>query len=233
MPKDPQPAKEPFNYLQMSADIVPNILRAEFGQRWRASAAFYLDALTEGNNQAIKAPWLGNPSGVPPDALGPIGEQRLLERYPAESDEEYTARLTNVWEIWQLAGGPEVILEQLAAAGYPGAAIFTPLEWPSVPPTPYWSQFWVYFPEGTHPVTSAGEPWGTAFQYGDGATWGLQGITAEDLAAIRSIIRKFKPGRWVCRHIHFQISGWFYDEDGVQWGDPGLEWGGESARVNC
>ena len=51
----------------------------------------------------------------------------------------------------------------------------------------WWSQFWVIVPEGTHPYTTS--------------------IPTEDQIGIRSLIKKWKPGRWSTQGAIFITSG--------------------------
>jgi len=217
------------------------------------------DTSSEGIRQAIRAAWVGDSDiGPAEDALGPAGAELSLPRYPIETRAQYHTRLQRAWEDWQKAGHETSIVGQLEAAGFPGAVIYHASEWPTAGRVDWWSQFWVFFPEGTHTVTDPGPrywddgsaplygsfPWGGgatygthapgsgvgAFLWGDGSTYGPIGITPESLLVIRSIIQKFKPARWICSGVIFEISGWTYGT-GPSWGDPGLVWGGEVSTV--
>lgn len=218
-------------YVDHIERIVPRVLRGFWGSRLIGSFALLVDALMQGVAESVTAGWIKWSSGVPTDSLAYHGQDTALERYPVETDEQYKARIELAWETWQLAGGPESILDQLAAAGFPGAEIYTPLEWPTRPPTPYASQFWVFFPEGTHPVTSQGPLIGS-FVVGDGTVIGPTGISVEQLFMLRRLIRKWKSGRWVCRELIFEISGWTIGSGHVI-GEPGLVIGGETAVVGA
>jgi len=194
------------DYLAFAAQLLRSSpWRGKYGRRFVAAFGLLCDSLIDGATQALKAPWLGNPDDVPQDALAPLGEELLLERYPVEDDAQYKARLDLTWPTWQDAGGPQVLVDQLTAAGFPGVQIKTPLDWPTEPPVGYSTQFWVFFPEGTHTVTGVA-PLVGSFVVGDGTIIGLSGISFERILLLRKIIRKFKPGTWICRSILFEIT---------------------------
>jgi hypothetical protein len=169
----------------------------------------------------------------PDDALPLFAAERRLPRYVAESVTSHRERLHNAWEIYKYAGSDETLLEQLEAAGYGNGVIVTASEWPTVSgpngELPYWSQFWIFFPIGSHPVTSPGPEIGS-FIVGDGTTIGPEGITSAQIKELRAIVRKWKPSRWICRQVIFQITGWTVG-DGSVVGDPGLVLGGERAVI--
>jgi len=180
------------------------------------------DTVAEGMGAAVRMPWLLEPLS-PPDVLPFIGNERRLPRYPGESIAQYRARLHGAWKAYEFAGDESSILGQLEAAGYPGAKIYDPWNM-GILPLGYWSQFVVWFPIGTHPVTSAGAVWGS-FNYGDGTVYGPGGLTVAIATTLRGIIKKWKPVEWICRGIMFQISGWAWG-DGSTFGQSGLQWGG-------
>jgi hypothetical protein len=180
------------------------------------------DTIAEAMGAAVRMPWLLEPLS-PPDVLPFIGSERRLPRYPGETEAQYRARLHGAWEAYEFAGDESSILGQLAKAGYPGAQIYDPWNMAFLP-LGYWSQFIVWFPIGTHPVTDAGAVWGS-FNWGDGTVYGPGGLTVAIATTLRRIIKKWKPVEWICRGIMFQISGWAWG-DGSTYGQGGLQWGG-------
>lgn len=165
----------------------------------------------------------------PDDALPLFASERGLPRYINETAAAHRARLHGAWNTYQRAGSDEVLVEQIEAAGYVGARVYTAADWPTRDAVGHWSQFWVFFPTGSHPVTGEGPAIGT-FTVGDGTTIGPVGITASEIKELRAIVRRWKPSRWVCRQLIFQIDGWTIG-DGGSVGDPGLEVGGTTAYV--
>lgn len=218
------------NYRSFVERVMPTVLKGYWGRRLVGAIAMLVDELALGITQAVHAPWLGDPGiGPAEDALRPAGSELSLPRYPNETRAQYDARLQRAWLDWPFAGDEDPLLAQLAAAGFPGAKIFDPRQWPNKPPSPYYSQFWIFFPKGTHTVTSAGPLIGS-FVVGDGTSLGPIGITVQQLFTMRSIIRKWKPGHWVCRGIVFEVSGWTIG-DGSVIGDPNLYVGGSHITV--
>lgn len=182
------------------------------------------DFIAEGLRQAVRASWIGAAdTGPANDALAPGGSELSLPRYPNETWQQYHARLQRAWADWVQAGHESSILGQLAAAGFSGALILHTAD------TVNWSRFWVFFPAGTHSVTAPGPEYGD-FVWGDGSTYGPIGITPDNLQAMRAIIKKFKPGHWVCSGIVFELSGFSYGT-GHTYGESGLVWGGETITV--
>jgi hypothetical protein len=212
-----------MTYRDLEFVRVPSILRAKIGRRFIGAAMVLMDSVAQGLAHAARSPWLKSEEGPAFDALRYLGSECSLPRYPGETWPQYKARLERVWEDWPLAGGEPAIVGQFAAAGFPGVQI---LYFPSEPgprgePPPYWSQFSLYFPLGSHPVTGAGEKWG-AFNWGS-ALWGPAGLTAEAAFTMRSIVRKWKPAQWVCRKLIFDLGGPRWGS--FAWGD-GTVWGG-------
>lgn len=219
------------NYLSFAERTTVRVLRGKWGRRLVGTLHLLFSELAEGHRQAVRAPWIGDTVGPAADALGPAGQELSLPRYPLETDEQYETRLGRAWQDWPFAGDELTIIAQLAAAGWPGAQIYDPRHWPTAEPTGYWSQFWVFFPAGTHPVTSPG-PLVGSFTVGDGTIIGPEGITPEQIYTLRAIVRKWKPGDWVCRGFYFEISGWTVG-DGSVVGEPGLVIGGEQAFIGA
>jgi hypothetical protein len=200
------------------------VWQQDAGEAWIGWAALLFDDIGEGIRLATRAPWLKEPA-LSQDALDALGDEMSLPKYPRETLAAYQARLDRAWEIWSRAGHESEILAQLEAAGFPGAQIYHASDWPLSGEPNWWSQFWVFFPAGTHTVTGPGAAYGS-FNWGDGTTYGPQGISTEDLRTMHAIIKKFRPARWICRAVIFELSGWTYGV-GHAWGEPGLVWGGE------
>src|SRR5690606_37900965 len=82
---------------------------------------------------------------------------------------------------------------------------FSP-ELPVTPPADYWSQFWVFWPYGSHAISGVSKTYGTDFDYGDGTVWGPIGITRPEIMLLRGIIDKWKDAEWICRKILFGLQ---------------------------
>jgi len=212
------------NYIDVGLANSPPRLRGKYGRRWVGTAMLLLNSVAQGLTHALRAPWLKSPPGGAYDALPLLGSETSLPRYPTESYVQHRDRVERAWQDWPFAGTFGPLIAQLAAAGYPGVEVIFDdnAPGPHGQPAPYWSQFWLFFPIGSHPVTGAGQRWGS-FLWGDGTLWGPSGITYLELFTIRSIVRKWKPGDWVCRGLQFELTRPTWGS--FNWGD-GTVWGG-------
>jgi len=204
--------------------IAPTWGHGHYGERWLGlNYGLCADLLAEGASQALRAPWLIL-EDHPDDALPLNGSESNMPRYPTETAANHRARLRTRWPTWIAAGSVQVLEAQFAAAGYPGAQVYFDFSRPGPhgEPPPYWSQFWMRFPVGTHPVTADGPSW-DSFNWDDGTLWGPLGLTLEFVTTIRGIVRKWKPGHWICRGFQFEFGGAVWD--GFDW-DDGTVWGG-------
>jgi hypothetical protein len=185
------------------------------------------DLLAQGMTDALRSVWLKDEKS-PDDVLPMIGNERGMIRYPSEGASNHRARLIKAWAAYEFAGAAESIEAQLAAAGYPGkVTFFTGRDGPLGFPAPYWSQFWITFAVGTHPVTGEGTPW-DSFNWDSGTTWGPDGYTPEFSGTLHGIISKWKPVDWICRGFIFETGTAVWDT--FNW-DDGTVWAG-SIEVN-
>jgi len=134
--------------------------------------------------EAIKARW---PGIGPFSALGLQGQGFDVERFPGETDEAYTARLSSAWETHKLAGTKRAIIESLRAYGVPDALVFEDWEG-AFAPGDWYSRFWVVLgPDfgslGLHPLSMP-------FELGS-ATLGTS-ATLDQVRAIKRQILKWK-----------------------------------------
>jgi len=93
---------------------------------------------------------------------------------------------------------------------------------------PYWSQYWVVFDSGYHPVFGLPIPWGT-FVWGDtyDGVWGPLGYSQDFKRTALGLVKKWKPSRWVFRGFVFKIGGiQTWGQSGHTWGEAGGVWGG-------
>lgn len=162
--------------------------------------------LSEGYMDAVRSPYLHLAGRTPDDALPFIGSETNINGYPNESLTSYRARLDDPWDTWTPAGDESVITAQFAAAGYPGVQVqFDPAATgPRGEAAPYWSQFWLYFPFSSgHPIDGTGPVW-DGFNWDDGTLWDLN-APVSFYEQIHGIVRKWKPGHWICRGFKFQL----------------------------
>lgn len=213
-----------MSYRDLEFVRVPTVLRGLAGSALTGVLTLMMDAIAQGLSHAFRAPLNQAEGGPAYDGLSLLGRDTSLPRYPTETWNQHKARIDRAWDDWPLAAGEPAMIAQLRAAGFPNAQIrFYPSEpGPHGEPPPYYSQFWVYLPRGSHPVTGPAAPWGS-FNWGDGTLWGPQGITLIQIFTLRAIIAKWKPGLWVCRGIKFQVASTTWGS--FSWGD-GSVWGG-------
>ena len=145
-----------------------------------------------------------------------------MPQYPGEDWVTYRNRLRDPWSTWSRAASPGIIVDQLAAAGLPGAQIF---RWSE---TGSRTEFVVWYGEGTHPVT--GTPIIGTFTIGDGTILGPEGLTQDQIRAYRDLINHWKDALWICKHVIFETSGWTIGTGHII-GEAGLVIGGEQVRL--
>lgn len=219
-----QEGGSPGTWHRYVYDRAAPIFRAYWGLRFMGTAAGLLfDTIGQSIRDALDAPLIKGP-GPAYDALRPLGEEQSMPQYADETWSQYKARIEDPWETWEFAGDENTIIDQLALSGRPGAQIFR-WQYPE-----HWSRFVVFYPAGSHPVTGPGASYGDGTTYGDGTLYGVTGITGQQLSTYRGIIKHWKPARWVCPWIIWEISGSTYGT-GHTYGEAGLVYGGEQART--
>lgn len=148
---------------------------------------------------------------IPLDAIERMGRDALILRYPGEN--HYTSllpRVQNKWNYWT-GSIKQALIDDLTAAGYPGAEIFVPNDFtPRPDPATYWSRFWVLFPPGTHPITSSFFPAvvGSAVVGTDriGPLFIATEAGEQYWLKLLSVIKRLKPAQWVNWDIVFQVT---------------------------
>jgi len=210
-------------FIEQFYDFAPRWLLTEFAEKW-VGATLLLpgDAAREAMSQARFQSWLLEQNS-PPDAVPLVGKERRLPRYPGESLMNYRMRVWDAWSAYEFGGSKEAIESQLEIAGFPGQVMYSG----PFGQSEHYSQFWIYFPAGTHGVTAAGPEFGS-FDWGDGTRWGPVGMPFEQLKALMELVKKWKHSQWICRAMVFEISGFLYGT-GKKWGEH--KWGGRSAAL--
>jgi hypothetical protein len=213
-----------MTYRDLEFVRVPTVLRGPVASSLVGVLMLGFDLAAQALSHAFRAPLDREEGGPAYDALKLLGRDTALPRYPIEGWNQHRARINRAWDDWPLAAGVPALIGQLAAAGFPNAELryYLGEPGPHGEPAPYYSQFWVYLPKGSHPVTGPGAGWGS-FNWGDGTLWGPAGITFAQIFTLRSIIAKWKPGQWVCRGVLFDVGGPRWGQ--FAWGD-GSVWGG-------
>lgn len=202
-----------INWRAYAKRFLPGTALGYWGERLTGMLALFADDTATGLSEARKAPWLAEATS-PDDVLTHVGNERLMEKYPGETDATYRARLLAAWDTWSKAGNESVIIAQLTAFGLSGITIKTNADWNWDNQPNNWSRFWVVITG--HPWTWSGT-WGDGGDWGDGRLWGITATEAQ-LEAVRSIINKFRPAHVINPWIIFVI-------DGAQWtGTPNGKW---------
>lgn len=189
-------------------------LRKKVGGGLLYAKGLILDALTDWLSIGVKARF---PDQAPPDALGFIGNDRQIDRGPAEPDSGYKTRLRRASDTWRNAGGGRTILTQLAAY-FTGIAqpplrlvsdssVWHVYDWATglvarSKPSPAnwiwdsltgvrWWRGWVIIDSSSGPWTR--HKWGSGGKWGSsGTTWGSS-ATKQEVISIARIINKWKP----------------------------------------
>lgn len=194
----------PVNFRKYALDNSPPVLRTLPGRMFVGVKAMLYDFLVQAAVHATRAGWIGDSVGPSYDGIGPAGLDLHLPRYPGETFNAYHGRLQEAWTDWVRAGHEEIIIKNLAALGFPGGVVHYHTEWDGYPP-PWWSLFSIFYAAGTHPF-GVPRKYGDGAAFGDGTIYGVTGITALQLVTMRGIIRKFKPGHWVCVAVVFEMT---------------------------
>lgn len=198
-------------YRAWARDLAPTWLRGDWGGALVEMFGFTFDAIQEANYEAGAAGLLDAPT-FPVDALPLIGNERNIERYPAESDDEYHARVKGAWVAWPQAGTINGVLSQLTAAGF-DAEIKEMKDWNWDGDAANWSRFWVIL----HNTGWARNKWGDGRKWGEGV-WGVN-ASRDEVHTLRRIVKKWKPAH--CIAIIIVVL------DEVAWaaGQPDGTWG--------
>lgn len=138
----------PGTWKRWFYDYGPDMVRRTWGSRMFVGVFGGLfDRVSESLRDAIVGSYHKSDTGPAYDAPRLLGLERSMPQYPTETWAQYVSRLQTDWATWELAGDENTIINQLALAGAPGAHIFRFSENGS------WSEFVVFYPFGSHPVT--------------------------------------------------------------------------------
>lgn len=185
-------------------DILPPWLLGELSGGFTDVVVGYVhDALTEAATFARAIGWVKE-DAVTVDSLPHLGRNFNLQRYPIETPGQFITRMQGAWDLWQFAGHEATIENQLHTLGFTGATVYDASECPGRA-AGYWSIFWVFFPEGTHPILGPGPLCGSAGDCGGGAICGPLGLNNNELTTIRKIVRDWKPVDWICGALIFEL----------------------------
>lgn len=200
-------------YRKWAIDNAPTWLRGTWGGKLVETLGFLFDAIEETNFEAGAAGTLEAPT-FPTDAIALIGSERNMERYTAETDDQYKARVQGAWVAWPQAGTTNGVLSQLTAGGFT-AALKEMRDWDWDGDAANWSRFWVVVAATGWSPTH----WGDGRSWGEGV-WGADATAAEAATLIR-IVRKWKPGHVVATIVVvLDDVAWAAGQPDGTWGDP-------------
>lgn len=210
-------------YEQDAATTGPVWLRGPVGVRVRGAFGAACDWAFDTLKQAVLARFV---SKAPEDALGYLGAERSIERYPGDTLATYRARVQAAWTLWQLGGTAAGIIAALESIGFTSVRIYTAngsgpageLTWPPDGDAANWSRFWVLIDVSgseANPFNWQRVTWGDGHKYGGGWTWGSTATVAQ-VRLVRRVIRVWKAAH----EVH---AGTFVDLPG----GPRLRWEGQ------
>ena len=204
-------------YRAWARDLSPTWLRGTWGGPLMEIIGLVVDTALEAAYEAGAADCLDAPTFPGGDALALKGAESSIERYPAESDATYKARVKGRWTAWPQAGTAGGLLSQLAAGAFT-AVIKEMRDWNWDGPAatnPNWSRFWTVI---------TGHGW-TRTHWGDGRKWGegVWGCSASQPEAetLLRIIRKWKPAHVVpITIVVMEPTPWAAGQPDGTWADP-------------
>jgi len=200
-------------YRQWALDLAPPWLRGEWGEKLVQAIGLVFDALEEANFEATAAGTLDAPT-FPAEALEYIGHERMIERYPAETDAAYKTRVKGAWESWRQAG-TQYLVDELAAAGFT-ASIHQVYDWNWDGNAAWWSRFWVVISVHSWGPTY----WASNRYWGNNGVWGCD-ATQPEAATLLRLIRKWKPAHmFPITVVVMDATRWAADQPDGTWGDP-------------
>jgi hypothetical protein len=195
------------NYKAYAAGLVKGlrVFKAYYGSRIVGAIGLYADMVAEGARNAFIARLPGHPDQAEDSALQ-VGFDRELVRYKYEPLADYKVRLLKAWDAYQQGGTNINLRNQI---NYLLTCIWAPLGVPDLTNVLNWCFFfeagWANhntifnFTPGGGSVNGAWsltpENYG-AFNWGNPNTvYGASNVQADDLATLKTAIRKWLPSR--------------------------------------
>ncbi len=192
-------------HAEWGLELNPPTATGPVGELWIAAVGFFHDMIAEQAVQAVKSAQMRS-NTFHESGLKLIGSERKMPRYPAETSDQYKARLRDAWEAYVKAGNHRSILEQLEHVGLvaeiweqtqkgPAPTHDSANIWNWDDDTANWSRFWVVITGHTFQSIT----WG-GFSYGDNLTWGST-ASEEDVQTVRDIITHWKNANVIFPNI--------------------------------
>jgi len=203
-------------YRQWALENTPPWLRGTWGEQLVNALGGIFDEARDMIYQAGAAGSVDAPT-FPNDALGVLGNERNIERYPAENDSQYKARVKGAWESWSQAGTMRLVAE-IAYLG-PTAVIkenFTS-GWNWDGDSNNWSSFWPVITNHGWSFTTWGQ---SGLKWGNQRVWGCD-ATPNDAATLLRLIRKWKPAHaFPITVVVMNTGSWNSNQPDGTWGNP-------------
>lgn len=206
---------EAATYTEYAITLYPGWFRRRWGEAWISANAVLVDGLSA---LVVEATKVGIIKVAPIDALPFIGQERDLERYPSDTNEQYRARLSDAHPTYRKAGSDKAIRDEFARLGLT-ARVKRNNQWdydgnPGNPPY-LWARMWVIVdpPHDFVAGPGCGDP---GLKCGTGVLCGIQSATGRsgaevqaDIARMLRLIRKWKSShaKLVLLIIRFPSSG--------------------------
>lgn len=190
----------------------PPWLKRKWESRLVGLIGYVFDALGESLSRATAAGLVTHPN-CPSDGLDMHGRERMMPRFPNESDEDYAVRLQGAWEMWPTAGNRTQLVSMLEGYGFSGVYIVATYEWDGsgypawADPAELdnWSRFWIYVPYGGHDIRPDGV-WDSPGNWDDGGLWDFENLTQQDVVNIRQLIELYRPAHEIPVRIRFLLE---------------------------
>lgn len=232
-----------MSLLELIDKLVPSWLYDGEGGRVLGSLLLMADDFSARAKLALLARF---PQYAPEDALPALGRDRRITRGIGEPAAAYGARLTGALDDLRTRGAPLALLRQLRAYLQANCMVRTVdrrgnwftidangvesfslntgnWDWDGRSASPEWARFWVIiYPEGgTKPFAPRGT-FGSVVWGAPNTTIGTT-ATPDQVAAIRGIVRDWKPAGTTCEWIIVAFDETSFSPSGST--DPGGEWG--------
>ncbi len=221
-------------YVRYSIDLVPPWLQGTVGTQWLTGFNTSLDDMLEETKDAVKTrfPTVAAANGDD-TALGRIGEDRRIRRFPGETDAQYGAREQAAFSKHRRSGVEASIVEDLVGLGFGNITVMEYKDWPAdlgnpqahhspgviyenggvwgsavwgadVWGSPWWSRFWIFVGTYNGAVIPAAGAWGAAVWGVD--PWGFD-LAAGPVASAIAVIRQWKPAHALFCYLALLTGG--------------------------
>lgn len=203
-------------YRQWALDLCPPWLHGTWGKKLVEAIGVVFD---EAYNNVFEAGAAGSVDAptFPVDALALVGSERSIERYPAETNEQYRVRVKGAWESWAQAGTMR-LAEELEYLGFEATIkeFHTP-GWLWQAESMWWSRIWIVITD---------HPWDRTTWGQSGRTWRQNNVwgcdaTYHEASTLLRLIRKWKPGHtFPITVIVMEEGTWNSEQPDGDWDDP-------------